>query len=229
MKSLSQNKDIDRKILSEIDNDTKLLELCSLNKYFFYQVCDEIFFQNRLIQKYPQLLLHKQENETWKDFYLKILYYVSKLKEDFDFISESNNGNPIIQYAILKKFKKIIPERFFELVITYNEIDIIKYVKERYNIIFNIYANIILNIAVRENKYDIVKYLLDEAEVSSAGRNNNLKSFEIAAKNGNVDIFKTLYDYLPVNLKNSFNKYLFMQYAKVNGHKELYSFLDSLP
>ena len=45
----SHGKDIDREILLSMDNE-ELLKTCSLNKYFLNEVCDDMFFKNRLLR-----------------------------------------------------------------------------------------------------------------------------------------------------------------------------------
>ena len=74
------------------------LNACSTNKYFS-NLCDESFFRNRIAYKYPLALKNKPESMKWKQFYLKLVYLIGKMKEiyNFDFVS----GNPEIYYTIL--------------------------------------------------------------------------------------------------------------------------------
>lgn len=83
---LSGFKDTDREILLKL-KDRDLLNACSTNKYFS-SLCDESFFRNRIAYKYPLALSNKPENMKWKQFYLKLVFLIGKMKEvyDFDFV-----------------------------------------------------------------------------------------------------------------------------------------------
>ena len=77
MKSLSQIKDVDQKILSELD-DKSLLEFCKTNRYGSELCKDEKFWKNRFIYKFGRF--DKNPDRSWKDFYLKVVYYTDKYK-----------------------------------------------------------------------------------------------------------------------------------------------------
>ena len=106
MNSFSGIKDVDREILLSMD-DGDLLKTCSLNKYLFETVCDDNFFYRRLLSKYPTTLKYynKEKEETYRKYYLKVIYYISKMKEDYDYSYIS--GNPKVQYEIFKNSEKI--------------------------------------------------------------------------------------------------------------------------
>ena len=89
-------KDVDKLILENLD-DEELLRVISLNKYL-NTVADENFWRKRLLQRYPNVEIDK--TRTWKDNYLKILYYVDKIKREFDFTF--TKGNPKKYYEILR-------------------------------------------------------------------------------------------------------------------------------
>ena len=76
-KSLSKIKDVDKKILSELD-DKSLLEFCKTNKYG-YELCnDELFWKNRFIRRFGRA--DKNDVRSWKDFYLKVVFYMDKYR-----------------------------------------------------------------------------------------------------------------------------------------------------
>ena len=85
MKGFTEHgKDVDQKLLSYM-TDKEILEKCSLNSYFNNVVCSEDFFKRLVEARYPSLLQYK-ERKTYKQFYLWLVYYISKLQEDFEII-----------------------------------------------------------------------------------------------------------------------------------------------
>ena len=76
-RSLSKIADVDKKILSELD-DKSLLEFCKTNKYGYKLCNDELFWKIRFFQKFGRM--DKNPDRSWKDFYLKIVYYLDKYK-----------------------------------------------------------------------------------------------------------------------------------------------------
>jgi len=73
MERFSGNKDIDREILSKLD-DKNLLKACQVNKYFWNQVCNEDFFRNRLLKMFPEIKREDIKNiKNWKKFYLQVM------------------------------------------------------------------------------------------------------------------------------------------------------------
>src|SRR5665647_2358723 len=102
MKGFSSLKDTDREILLRL-SDKELIKTCSLNKYLFTSVCDDNFFRRKLQLSYPDTLPFKSSDTTYKQYYLKVIYYVSKMLEEFNYSYVSRNlGNPENQYDILK-------------------------------------------------------------------------------------------------------------------------------
>ena len=74
-KSLSKIKDVDKKILMELD-DKSLLEFCKTGKYANELCKDELFWKKRFIDKFGRA--DKNSDRSWKDFYLKMVYYLDK-------------------------------------------------------------------------------------------------------------------------------------------------------
>ena len=83
MSKLSGIRDVDREILSKLD-DTELLKVCSIDKYTWNNVCDDAFLRRRLLAKYPQIEIYKKKNESWKRFFLRAVRYIALLKEKYD-------------------------------------------------------------------------------------------------------------------------------------------------
>lgn len=88
-KLLSGNVDADREILFRVEDDKDLLTICSVNKYAFNDVCNDKFFQNRTIKKYPNTVNLKPKEMSWKNYYLHLIYYIDKIKrQGFDYQGE---------------------------------------------------------------------------------------------------------------------------------------------
>lgn len=128
---LSYSKDTDREILLKINSDRELLEMCSLNKYF-NGLCDEAFFRNRIVAKYPQSLKNKPENMKWKQFYLKLVYLIGKMQEDYEF--DFTSGDPEMYFDILEESN--IAQQFF-FASKYYLKDLLSYLISRENKIDN--------------------------------------------------------------------------------------------
>jgi hypothetical protein len=76
-KSLSKIKDVDKKILSELD-DQSLLEFCKSNKYGNELCKDELFWKQRFINRFGRA--DKNTDRSWKDFYLNVVFYMDKYR-----------------------------------------------------------------------------------------------------------------------------------------------------
>lgn len=79
--NLSGNKNVDHLILDKLD-DKSLLNFCISNPKDLYlkKICnDEDFWKNRFIKIFgKQRTFYKSERRTWKDYYLKIIFYLDK-------------------------------------------------------------------------------------------------------------------------------------------------------
>ena len=78
---LSGLRDTDRLILAAMD-DRSLLEMMKTNKKFFRE--GELAFEKRMKQRYPELAKKKEDGERWSQFYLQNVYFLNKLKEEFN-------------------------------------------------------------------------------------------------------------------------------------------------
>ena len=69
---LSGLKDVDREILKHVADD-ELIRVCSTDKKTWNEVCDDNFLRRRLA-KYPNIAKYKLSNESWKEFFLRVIY-----------------------------------------------------------------------------------------------------------------------------------------------------------
>lgn len=144
------NKDADREILSKLE-DKDLLQICSVNKYFKYIVCDDEFFKRRLM-KYPDIEKYRGDKK-WRRFFLETVYYISKLKEEFNY--DYVFGNPKKQYSLFMNKNGGL----FNEAARAGELSIIIYLLEKHKISVGE-----IDFAIKEagiyNHFDIVDYLL---------------------------------------------------------------------
>ena len=152
-------KDQDREILLNIRDDKELLQVCSLNKYLYNEVCNDIFFRNRLAKTYPDTLKYKDENINWKKYFLKVIYYIAKLKEDYKYTYEK--GNPYLFYSVFKRYRKNVIKDNNTLLIYAAQFGDLISVREALNNGADIHAenDDALRSASRNGHLEVVKYL----------------------------------------------------------------------
>ena len=83
--SITSLKDTDRVLINtvlEAKNDKDLLNLLATNKSLL-RLGEEVLKQ-RMLSKYPVLADKKPFFENWRSYYLKTVYYINKLKEEFN-------------------------------------------------------------------------------------------------------------------------------------------------
>lgn len=81
-KILSNVKDVDLKILSEL-NDTDLFNFCIVNKYANKLCKDEHFWMNRFLERFGTP--HKPDYMSWRRYYLQVVKDINELKNPWDF------------------------------------------------------------------------------------------------------------------------------------------------
>ena len=65
-------------------DDKTILNMLSVNKKYN----NDIFFKTIIERRYPYLINFKRD-ETWKSFYLRLIHYISKLEEKYNYIVDS--------------------------------------------------------------------------------------------------------------------------------------------
>ena len=81
--ALTNIKDVDLKILSELD-DKSLFRACRTNKYLF-RICnaEASFWRNRYIVKYGEMATkYKPEDRSWKNHYMQTVIDLDRFKKD---------------------------------------------------------------------------------------------------------------------------------------------------
>ena len=68
--------------LTQFGEDEDILNMLKVNKNF-NKIINDNFFERVIRRKYPLLIKFKVDDQTWKDFYLSMVKYISKLEEEF--------------------------------------------------------------------------------------------------------------------------------------------------
>ena len=79
---MNVSKDIYEHIANFADDDRTILSILSLHKNYK----DEKLFRRITERRYPLLIEFKKPEETWQKFFVKMTYYINKLKEKPYFI-----------------------------------------------------------------------------------------------------------------------------------------------
>ena len=152
-KYLTRSRDVDTYLLSRLD-DKELFEILLLNKDFLK--LGSVFFEKRLKERYPFLLKFKPKNMNYTKYYLSIIYYIAKLKEEYDidyvpapslnpkiFYYKLNNGYSSLEtyygyigetgdLKLIKEYEDVIEgEVLFGGVILSGNLDAVKYLENK--------------------------------------------------------------------------------------------------
>jgi hypothetical protein len=212
MKTLTGIKDVDRMILSDLEDDRDLLSMCSTNKYIF-NLCDDRLFRNRLYQKYPGAAQYKPKDIDWKQYYFEVAYWVNKLLEDKDF--QYTTGDPVMYYTLLTGYDSISSKLLKSVKLGY--LDIVKFLVEQG--VDTIDLNFALKNASSRGHLDIVKYLIENG--ANIHYRNDLP-LRLASNRGRLDVVKYLIEN-GANIHASNNGALKM--ATRGGYKNVVNYL----
>ena len=92
-RTLTKLPDLDYKILSNLD-DRSLLNFCRTSQYGKTLCDNKLFWENRFIKQFGR---HKKSDKiSWKDFYLKVVYYMDLEKYNINtaMVASIKEGNP---------------------------------------------------------------------------------------------------------------------------------------
>lgn len=215
MSKLTGLKDVDREVLRYVD-DKELLKVCTIDRRMWNDVCDDAFLRRRLNSKYLRIEKYKKENETWKAFYLKAIYYISKMKEDEQFAY--TEGDFEKQYQILKFYSRNIS--IFEKAAEEGELSLVKYALQRGA---NIHGNFdyALRYASKAGHLEVVKYLVERGANIHADDDFSLQR---ASEGGHLEVVKYLIEQgADIHADNDEA----LRFAVSEGHLEIVKYLVS--
>ncbi len=82
--------------LHDLDDKT-LLNFCKSGKSA-NSLCRETYFKNRTMNRYPETVVFKNQQITWRQHYLEIVYYVDLLKRKYNCDYQKKDQNPKLLY-----------------------------------------------------------------------------------------------------------------------------------
>lgn len=214
---LSGLKDVDREILKHV-NDDELIRVCSIDRKTWNEVCDDNFLRRRLA-KYADIEKYNLENESWKQFFLRVIYYTAKMQEIYKF--EYKSGDFKSQYELLKitrsdskypsnddLFLESVQQGFLDLAKYANGKKVSKDIK-----------GISLGVAAKIGNYEIVKWLVEDG-VNIHYEEDAALSF--ASEKGHQEIVKYLVEKgADIHERDD----VALGYASRNGNLEIMQFL----
>src|SRR5581483_7597209 len=189
MSFLKVSKDIKRLIANYLD-DKDIVNYSIINKEQYSKVCNEQFFKNILLQRYPDTLEYC--NISFKRWYLSIIHYVDLLNREcgFDY-RKYNEGNPKKLYEIFKDLKdKKEMNELLRLASEKGELSLVKFAVDNGADIEKV--DISLRPASGNGHLQIVKYSLDHGADIHAYDDTAL---QMASFNGHLEIVKYLVEH----------------------------------
>lgn len=207
--SLTGLKDVDREILKHMD-DRELILACSLNRKTRDEICDDGFFRRRL-SKYRGIEKYKSIDENWKKFFIKIVHYVSLLKDEFNF--EYIEGDFKNMYQILKNYKGL--PSLMEAV-KEGSISFVKYLINNKNAD----KNRVLSYASKFGNLEVVEWLIFNLSLDVKANNNEALIY--AGEGGNLKVVKYLINLgADIHARND----TCLKRAVVKGHTDIVKYL----
>ena len=205
------DKNIYETLVNSADDET-LIHMLNANVNFRP---DDSFFERLMSRKYPSLMQFK--SGTWKQTYLKMIYYIAKLEEEFG-----------IPYILAEKFH---PESFYEADHKNIYSAALYYaasagLKAIVNLMINKGAtnwNWGLKAASIGGHLDMVKFFIDK------GAKNFTYALISASYKGDLNIVKLLINKIG-NIHDHVNQYnllIAIENAKEKGHTEIANFLKN--
>lgn len=240
------DKDIYENIINYA-NDRTILNMILIRP----DLTDPIFFERLIDRKFPLSKIVKRDNESWRQFFLRMIYYIAKLEEEFGIPYISSKGyNPEYLYRRWKDTKNIYNvamekaaaggdlknvelmaekgatsfQDAWQIAAERGHLEIIKYLEEK---VIERRQTVDLNKAVNESAYKghlkTVEYLIKKArEINHrVGLNKALRS---AAIGDHLDVIKVIIKQAKKWGKRlDFNKAI--DTAIFSGHPEIAEYL----
>ncbi len=210
-------KDLDGEILKKLDDHT-LCYICSLNKQYYLKVCNNKFFHNVILVRYPETVKYKDVNklQDWRNYFRIIFKYVTLLRKEFDYEYKPEDRSPQLKYfsyVCVRNSVKNENEKeafirddnlkgIFVCACEAGSLPVVKYLME--NGIDSVSKSLGLVWASKKGHLSVVKYLTEHGD--NIEHQNNLP-IKCATAIGNLDIVKYLVE-KGVNIHLLFNDLL---------------------
>jgi len=191
-------KDIVLKLMGDMD-DRSLFNFCKTNDQKDIEgilYCNNVeFWRKRLWRKYGEF---HPENSDWKEFYLKLTYYLNKYGERNAFVFASANGHlDILKYLIY--YRKIHP---------------------------SLMNNSAINYAAENGHLHIIEFLINLGDPIIRADSDNNYAIRLASAGGYLNIVKYLMN-LPekYNIRPKADDNFALKYSAINGHLNVVKYL----
>jgi hypothetical protein len=214
------SKDI-KHFIGKFLDDRDILNYCMIDNNQHGNVCNEDFFYNVLLSRYPDTL--KYRNTSFKKWYLSVIHYVDLLKRKYNFnYRQYNHGNPREQYKIFEELKnEKNPTLLLRPAATQGDLALVKFAVENGG---DIHANEgALQWASENGHLDIVEYLVDKKANIHAW---DEAALQFASLNGHLEIVKYLVEH-GANI-HAYDD-IALRWARKNKHWDVVKYLESLP
>jgi Ankyrin repeats (3 copies) len=168
-------KDIYEYLMNFLDDKT-ILDMLSVNKNFR----DEIFFERVLRRKYPLLIEFKKE--TWKELFLRMTHYISRLEKEFGIPYFPAKGYNPEEFYKNNKNSKYIFEWAMHWVAREGHMEIVKLMIEKGATGFNSG----MRYAAKGGYMEIVKLMIEK------GATDFNRGMAYASEGGHMEIVKLM-------------------------------------
>ena len=208
-KTLFNDPAFERNFLLKYLDDKEFLKMCILDKEYKEHICDENVFKQRTELRYPLLTEFKEPDETWKQLYIRMTYFIGKLEERFGIPYIPTEGyNPEKFYQEWKNNKYIYNRAMREAAYG-GHLELVKNLiaQGACNFDFAMYR------AAYGGHLEIVKFFIDQ------GARHFNRAMAGAARGGHLEIVK----YLITQGANNFD--WAMEGAARQGHLEIVKYL----
>jgi hypothetical protein len=207
--------------LMNFADDRDIINMLSVNKKF----SDEAFFKRVLLRKYPLLIAFRKEGESWKNLFVRMVYYISKLKElhgipyiplesynPFDFYKRYGNNSLALYFALETA---ILGGKNYKVV--QELLDNFKILAAKRNIGYKATLDDLLDQAVESGDVDMVKLLIKNGA-------NDFENILIESSfSGKFDIVKYAMEHRDKIARDFIEEGIIL--AMTNGHKEIADYL----
>ncbi len=186
---LTGNKDVDRKILNNLE-DKDLVNVCQTNKKANSLCNDQVFWMNRVFQKFGyvggNVLRQNKKDRSWSEYYIqdlrKIQFNVNK------YLGLGSRKGRLYQVIIALKNGADDTDWALGLASRYDHLEVVKFLISQGANIHASYNNA-LKWASNKGHLDVVKYLIENGANIHAG---NDRSLEVARNHEHLDVVKYL-------------------------------------
>ncbi len=218
---LPRGHDMQREVLLNINDEKTFLSACTVDKAT-YKLCDDIFFRNRIVKQFPILLKDKPKDLSWKDYYLKNVYYMDLLNDlGFTWSGKTSEAESKIYYDILKKYKENYKlEAAIEQASEKGLTDLVVYFVEnskRDGDFDDLFFNNAFHLALASKKTSLVNYFITFIEFEPS-------DIYFAMKYGDEKLVDLMFEKLGIN-EETINK-AFLGAAASGNKKAFHKYLD---